>query len=218
MQSIRTAAQVRPRSWPFWMLCRFRGRSGKMPRRCMRAFWKPRARCTAARSSRCTFMRSARSMRWQMCCACVRSWMRCSRSACSARRSMSAAVRSAARTVCCLCPPRRRSGCCAACRSMPTAWRASCAPPQVRLCCGSSCLTTARCRRCASPPLVTAWARRILQRRTSCVCSWVRAGTAMSRSWSCAATSTISLRSRLPSPWMSCSRSARWMCISPPSA
>ena len=40
--------------------------------------------CTAARSSRCTFMRSARSMRWQMCCACARSWTRCSRSACSA--------------------------------------------------------------------------------------------------------------------------------------
>lgn len=33
---------------------------------------------------RCTFMRSARSMRWQMCCACARSWTRCSRSACSA--------------------------------------------------------------------------------------------------------------------------------------
>lgn len=50
-QSVRTAAQARPRSWPFWTPCRFRGRSGKMPRRCMRAFWKPRARCTAARSS-----------------------------------------------------------------------------------------------------------------------------------------------------------------------
>lgn len=25
------------------------------------------------------------------------------------------------RTACCLCPPRRRSGCCAACRSMPAA-------------------------------------------------------------------------------------------------